>query len=295
MLLAVLIGFMVVMNCKGFYKDYLETKNKIALLFIVFFIVIMPPMRIMSFRHYFALLVFIYCVYYYFKTNKKVYVVLLSSVVFIHFGFLMVVPLFYLYWVLGNRNWIYYLLVVLSFVFFEQASSWIRGSGFGFEGGLNQAIVGYTSEKYLDEVSGLQTNRLLIIDRSIRWTTLFFLITTLYHKYKYKTFDIVGEKLFSFSLILFAFVNFMQGMESVSNRFGLVYQALCCIFYIYIYAKNQFKFNKWFLYSSIAFVCLNFVVLFRTSMDFTNILTITPAYILSFIVDSDMSLLNLIK
>lgn len=295
MLLAVLIGSMLVLNFKVFYKSYQENKNKAALLFIIFFLVILPPVRIMSFRHYFALLVFVYGLYHYFLTDKKYYLVLLTSVIFIHFGFLMIVPLFFFYLILGNKNWLYLSLIILSFIFYEEAANWIKDTGFGFEGGLNQAIVGYTNENYLKEISVIKTNRLLIVDQYVRWTVLFFFISTLYHKYKYKAFDVVGERLFSLSLLLFAFVNFMQGLESVSNRFGLVYQAICCIFFIHLYTKSKIKYSLWFFFISMLFLGINFIVILRTSMEFTNVLTITPFSLLSIIMHSDVSVLDLIK
>ncbi len=295
MVLAFFIGFMVLKNIRVFYTLYLEKENKITLVFILFFFILNPPGRIMSFRHYLSLLIFVYAMYRYFKTNNYKELILLTSVIFVHFGYLMIVPLFYLYRVLGNRNNIYYVVVVLSFVFFDQTTNLIRDSGIDLEGGLDQAVQGYTNEGYLEDMGEIAGNRMVLVDRYIRWTTLFFLFSMLYHKFRYKTFDRTGEKLYSFSLIIFAFVNFMQGMESVSNRFGLVYQCIGCVFYIHIYTRCNFKNDKWFLYLAILFICINFSVIFRTNMEYANFLMITPVYLLSFIADSDLTLLKLIK
>jgi hypothetical protein len=295
MVMAFFIGYMVIKNVKVFYELYLKKENKIALIFIVFFFILNPPGRIMSFRHYLSLLVFVYAMYQYFKTNNYKDLLLLTGVVFVHFGYLMVVPLFYLYRVLGNRNKIYYVVIALSFVFFDQAANLIRDSGIDLEGSLDQTVQGYTNEEYLEEMSNVDGNQMALVGRYIRWTTLFFLFSTLYHKFQYKTFDETGEKLYSFSLVVFAFVNFMQGMESVSNRFGLVYQCIVCVFYIHIYSSCNFKYNKWFMYLSILFVGINFSVIFRTNIEYANFLMITPLYLLSFVADSDLTLLNLIK
>jgi hypothetical protein len=295
MAMGMLIGYMVLKNIKVFYTLYLEKQNKIALTFIVFFFILNPPMRIMSFRHYLSLLVFVYAMYQYFKTNNYKDLLLLTAVVFIHFGYLMVVPLFYLYRVLGNRNIIYYIVIALSFVFFDQAASLIRGSGIDLEGGLDQAVLGYTNEGYLEDVSEMSGKRMVLVDQYTRWTTLFFLFSMLYHKFRFKTFDIIGERLYSFSLLVFAFVNFMQGMVSVSNRFGLVYQCIGCVFYIHIYSNCNFKNSKWFMNLAILFVFINFIVIFRTSIEYANLLMLSPLYLLSFLVDSDLAILKLIK
>ena len=233
--------------------------------------------------------------YQYFKTNNYKDLILLTSVVFVHFGYLMVVPLLYLYRVLGNRNTIYYVVIALSFVFFDQAATLIRDSGIDLEGGLDQAVQGYTNEGYLEDMGEIAGNRMVLVDRYIRWTTLFFFFSMLYHKIQYRTFDKTGEKLYSFSLMVFSFINFMQGMESVSNRFGLVYQCIGCVFYIHIYSKCNFKNNRWFIYLAILFVFINFSVIFRTNIEYANFLMITPMYLLSFIADSDLTLLKLIK
>ena len=294
MTLSILIGWMLMKNLNIFQKLYLENRNIMTFVFLLFFFILIPPSRILSFRHYFALLVYVFGVYLYLKEGKIIYLIVLASSIFIHFGFLIVVGLFFIYKFAGNRNTIYYILIALSFLFYEQAASLLREFGIiGFEIGLSETISGYTDERYLQTVSELQMNRMVVVNSYIRWTTLFMIASLIFHKLKYKKFDKISENIYSFSLLIFAFVNFTQGMEAMTNRFGVVFQVIACVFFIHLYALNIIRTNVFFKYSSIIFICLNLIILMRITIEYSNMLLVTPFLPLSFFVNSDYSILQL--
>ncbi len=293
--IGLLLGWIFVKNIHVYYNLYDRNRNAIGLIFLLFFVVLLPPMRILSFRHYFALLVFIYGIYKYFTDGGRMYLYILTSCVFVHYGFLMIVPLFYLYKFVGNRNFIFYGIIVLSFVLASQTTDVIRDMGVFFEGGAQSAIRGYTHGKYLDKVSGLQENRNFILNSYTRWTTLFMLGAMLFHKFRYRNFDVVSERLYSFSLVMFAFVNFTVAIESITNRFSMVYQALCCIFFIHLYAKNNLPENRIFKVVSIVFLILNGVILLRLTIQYLNFVNVVPFLPIAIFEDSNVSVLDVLK
>lgn len=293
--LAIILASILLKNLNFFHSLYKTNKNIISLIFLSFFFVLMPPSRILSFRHYVALLFFVYGVYQYFNTKNKLYILLILSTGFMHFGFLMAVGLFFGYLAAGKRNRAYYLLIILSFIFYAQAASLLRQYGVGLDIGLERTIRGYTHDKYLEEVSQLQSNRNVVINSYNRWTSLFFIFFLIYHKVKFKNFDKVSENIYSFLLLFFAFINFTQGIESITNRFSIVFQVLSCIFFIHLYVKNTFRWSPLFKNVAIIFLMLNFLVLFRVTIQYTNILLIVPFLPVSLFADSDFTILNLIK
>lgn len=293
--LSIILSLVLLKNINYFHSLYKTNKNIISLIFLSFFFVLMPPSRILSFRHYVALLFFVYGVYKYFSTKNKLYILLVISTGFVHFGFLMAVGLFFGYLVARNRNIAYYVLIVLSFIFYSQAASLLRQYGLELDIGLDSTVRGYTHDKYLEEVSQLQSNRNVVINSYNRWTSLFFILFLIYHKVKFKNFDKVSENIYSFLLLFFAFINFTQGIESITNRFSIVFQILACIFFIHLYVKNTFRWSPLFKNVAIIFLILNFLVLFRITIQYANLLLIVPFLPISLFTDSDFTILNFIK
>ena len=295
MTLGLIFGWMVTKNLNLFYKIYLSNRNVIGLMFFILMALLLAPGRILSFRHYLGLAIFVYGIYKYFTSEEYIYLIVIACTIFVHFAYLMVVPLFFLYKYAGNRNYIYYGLIILSFVLADQAAGFIRIYGGNFDGGLNNVVSGYTNEKYLDKVSDLQENRNVVLNSYMRWTTMFFLISIIFHKLKYKIFDAVSERLYSFSLVLFIFVNYTQGMESISNRFSIVFQVFACIFFIHLYSLRTFKINPLFRGVSMVFVSLNLIIGFRLLIEIMNLTMITPLLPLSMLLNSDVSIISILK
>ncbi|OYU81520.1 MAG: hypothetical protein CFE23_03375 [Flavobacterium sp. BFFFF1] len=296
MALGLILSWMLMKNIDLFNKLYAKKKTTIGLIFLVFLFVLIPPSRILSFRHYLASMVYLFAVYQYFTTKKPIFLIAIACSVFVHFGFLLVVALFFVYKYIGkSRNNIYYVLIILSFFFAEQASAVIRQFGVGLDIGVDKVVNGYTNEKYLQRVSEYQENRVGIINVYIRLTTLFMFFSILYHKFRNKFFDAISEQLYSFALLIFAFVNFTQGLESITNRFSIVFQLLTCVFYIHLYTNNEVKKSNIFKYTSIGFLLLNFVILTRITIEYANIVMVTPLLPLSFLTDSQTTILDFIK
>ncbi|MCA9767041.1 MAG: EpsG family protein [Carnobacterium sp.] len=294
MTLAIILGYLLLKNIQLLKSVYLQNRNSISLIFLIFFIVLIPPSRILSFRHYAALLVFIYGVHRYFKQKNIQNFIIIFSSVFFHFSFIIAVFLFIFYQFIGNRNIVYYILIMLSFLYSDIAIPLLRQISLGNELLFNEIILGYTNEEYLDRISENQENRLLIINSYIRWTTLFFLISLIIHRLKSNNFDLISKKFYSFSLLFFVFVNFTRDMEYITNRFGIMFQLFACLFFIYHYFNHKIG-TVVFQIFSISFLILYLVVLTRITIEYANLLIISPFFPLAFMVNSDYTILDLIR
>lgn len=293
--LSLLFGWFVVKNLNIQYRVYLERKNLTSYIFIVFFIVLLSPMRIVSFGHYFALVVFVYCFYKFITQKKDIYLFIAALSVFIHYGFVFAFGLLIIYRFIGNNNKLYYILILLSILFHENAASIIREYGLALDIGLQQSIKGYTNEAYLEKISEIQQNRNFILDNYIRATTLFFIISMILLKLRVKKLGNISEHLYSFSLLFFSFVNFTQDLESITNRFSIMLQVLCCIFFIDLFAKKITKPYKPFLASAIILLILNTIIILRITLEYTGVALVSPLAPLILIYDLDLSVLELIK
>src|SRR5690606_11704517 len=133
--------------------------------------------------------------YNYLDNGNKKYIILIFSTFFIHYSFLMIIPIFLFYLLLGTRNFIYYILIILSFIGYEFTPEWLRIYGMKIEisESINQSIMGYTNEEYLNTISEIQSGRLYVLNNYIQWTNFFMLFALLFHKIRIWVFDSISE------------------------------------------------------------------------------------------------------
>lgn len=277
-------------------KPFSRSLNYFSLLLLLFLLLVLSPGRINSFRHYFALAIFLFSIYSYIQTNKPKYIFLLCITPFIHFAFILVIPLIVVFKFIGNRFWVYYLLILTSFIFTDQVSNYIRDYTAGLdENALQYHATQYTSDYYLKQVSQLKSQRYFILDRYIYFTTIFFLGLSLYSAYYLGLASDQLKKLFSMTLLIFAFVNAFSELESISNRFGVLYQGFCCIFLIRLYI-NSGKVVPLLIKILFSIVFLvNFVIVVRITMQSASVSTILLFLPVSLFSPLEISLLDWIK
>ncbi len=277
-------------------KTYSGSLNYFSVLLLLFLLLVLSPGRINSFRHYFALAIFLFSTYNYIQNGQLKYLFLLCLTPFVHFAFVMVIPLLLVFKIVGSRFWVYYLLILASFIFTDQVSNYLRDYTAGLdENALQYHATQYTSDYYLKQVSQLKSQRYFILDKYIYFTTIFFLTLSLFSAYYIRITSDNLRKLFSMTLLIFAFVNFFSELESVANRFGVLYQGFCCIFLIQLYFNSD-KVVPLLLKILLSVVFLvNLVIIIRITMQSASVSTILLFLPVSLISPLDISLLDWIK
>lgn len=299
---AFISGLFALMVAKIFRSIYsnegMERRSDFFLVGVsLFLLLIFSPGCINSFRHYFAVTIFLYALYKYLNGDGKWYLFLLSLTILIHFAFIMVLPLVALHRVIGNRFWVYYFLVFASFWVSDLAVDTLGEYTTTLdESSLQYHAKQYTSDVYLEKVSTIKENRSVILDKYIYITTLSFLIVTFYLVNKHNTLNEAERKLYGMSLLFFVFVNSFKGLESVSNRFGVMYQAFCCILIIRIFIKEK-KFNvPYQIKLAFSFMLLfNAVIILRILAQSTSVSTVLVFFPITLLYPADVSILDWIK
>ncbi|MFN9500298.1 MAG: EpsG family protein, partial [Chryseotalea sp.] len=169
------------------FKVVLTTDSKIKRndFFLVcvtlFLLLVLSPGRINSFRHYFGVAIFTYSLYRYLNGEGFKYLFLLMLTPFIHFAFVMIIPLVLIQKLISNRLYIYYLLIVISFFLSGSvADYWGDFTRSIDESSLQYQAKQYTSEAYLQKVDELKTKRTYILDIYTYATTVYFLFVVVY-------------------------------------------------------------------------------------------------------------------
>lgn len=281
------------------HKIYSNYKNRNSLFFIIFLVIIIPFYYIGQWRFYSASLVFILgtiCVLED-KKNIKNYFLLISSI-FFHFSFLLMVTLFLVYIFIGNKNRIYLIILVLSFLISDYSSSFLMKylPEFSEDTSYQRAAVGYTGEVFQEQIQMQKKTTDVWTIRHFRNINLYYFAFCLILIYfTYKGDDKFLKNTISFLLLFLSFLNLFQGVEIVNQRFSVVFTALVCILLIKFFVVNkQFKLNKLTIIGAVAFL-INFTVFFRYLLEYTNVKLFLPTPLMFLFNDVDFSLLNLIK
>lgn len=277
-------------------KDVRFKTSIMVVLASLFLLLVLSPGRINSFRHYMATAIFLFAMNRYLSLGGLKYLAMLFVTPFIHFAFIMIVPLIILYKIIGDRYVVYYALIVLSFIFSSQVSSYVNELTTTLdESAIQYHANRYTSDVYIKQVQELKAQRYYVLDKYTYFTTLFFLaVMLLHHKAMADTLP-QFRKLFGVSLIIFAFVNLFSELESVSNRFGVLYQGFCCLFLIAFYLRGN-KPMPWAVQGTFGLVLLvNALVVVRIVMQSASISTMLLFFPVSLATPIDVSVLDWLR
>jgi hypothetical protein len=295
---AVLFGIVAAVIFESVFAD--NTSNTVRTWFVImvslFLLVVLSPGRINSFRHYLAVAVFLLSVYKHLAGGGIKYLLLMLLTPLIHFAFIAVIPLVLVFKLLGNRNLIYYLLIVLSFLYADVISNIVGDYTRSLdENALQYHATQYTSEIYQKYVAELKTQRYFILDKYAYYSSIFFLALTIFHAGMVRSADKVTKDLFSMSLLIFAFVNAFNQMDSVVNRFSVLYQGFCCIFLLTLYLRYNLQAPRILQAIFLVVLLVNAVIVIRIIMQSASVSTLLLFFPVSVFSPLDVSILEWIK
>jgi hypothetical protein len=284
------------------FKVVLTTDSKVKRndFFLVcvtlFLLLVLSPGRINSFRHYFGVAIFTYSLYRYLNGEGFKYLFLLMLTPFIHFAFVMIIPLVLIQKLISNRLYIYYLLIVISFFLSGSVADYLGDFTRSIdESSLQYQAKQYTSEAYLQKVDELKTKRTYILDIYTYATTVYFLFVVVYLAWMTRIKDRTILSIYGMCLLLFVFVNLFRDLESVSNRFGVMFHGLCCILLIRLFTLPNFKVPVFIKATFAVVMIFNAVVILRILAQTASVSTILLFFPISILFPIDVSVLDWIK
>lgn len=263
---------------------------------ILFLLLVLSPGRINSFRHYFGVVVFIYSLYMYMNDEGLKYLFLLMLIPFIHFAFIMIIPLVLFQKLISNRFYIYYLLIAISFFLSGSVADYLGDFTKSIdESSLQYQAKQYTNEAYLQKVEELKSKRTYILDIYTYATTIYFLFVVVYLSWITRIQDKSILRIYGMCLLLFVFVNLFRDLESVSNRFGVMYHGLCCILLIRLFTLPNFKVPVFIKVTFVIVMLFNAVVILRILAQTASVSTLLLFFPISILFPIDISILDWLK
>lgn len=292
--LSTILGIALVKNLGLLTDMYNKNKTFYGLLFIVFLIVLVSPLRIASFRHYLAGLVFVYSAFQVIVNGDKKYIIGVFSTILIHIGFSIGIILFLLYYLIGNRFPVYLILLGTSYFLSESLITLMIENTDLFSGDFKTKAAAYSYEGFIKETTKSQQQGLFLLRILVDWTRYFFFIFTTFWYFKIKDMDKGSKGLYYLSIIFFSFTILTQEIIAISNRFSVIYFLLCCVYFVRIFSLYSPKKNFVFTVSTIFILALNIVVIGRQTAEFINASILLPFLPVQLFVKSELLLLDIL-
>jgi hypothetical protein len=233
---AALFGFFYLKSINLLYSRYKKNPDMNGLIFIIFFVFILPITQINGFRMWTAAWIFIYGSYYVVLYGDKRYLIVALAASLVHFSFIIANTVLLIYFFLGNRNIVYIPVVILSFIIPDLIAPYVQSIGGSLSGALASRYTGYTNEAVLivneERMQYAAWFMRLRVDLILYY--LIFAIIYIQIKSGKLMQDKPERNMFSFLLLFLSFVNFGGVIPTVGNRFQIVF-FLFATFYIIIY------------------------------------------------------------
>jgi hypothetical protein len=292
---AFLFGYVYLNSVSNLY-DYKRADNSyIVLFYIFFFSILVSIFNINGFRFWMACWVYLNGAYH-FVVNKgqkdssiKYFLLALASIL-IHFSFILPVLLLLLYSMLGNRNYIYYLLLVISFfipINFNEFSSFDIDA----PDSIKQKSVRYLSEGYESVYQKNKEGMKWFIRYPFNYYFSGVSLIVINIKHGLKGLEQGTSNLFSFGLLFFAFSNFVKD-ESQLIRFTGVFNLIALAFIVRAYKDLQLKKIGGLEILAVFAFSLHFLLALRLGSESINALLFSPG--LSALFQKEVSLYDLI-
>lgn len=227
------------------FDEFNGKLNKNSFIFFVFLFFIFPVSIVHGIRFPIASWIYIYGAYQLLRTENRKYLLYCLSATFVHFSFILGFALILAYYLLGNRNYIYVSILILSFI--------VPGLFYGYLTSFNVAQIGdglsdkveaYSRESYIkDRNESLQTRNWYVRIRIplLQYVTMGILFIIGYLKKSNYYQDKTQKNLMSFIILLLAFINFGSSFDSLGRRFLIIWLVFAIIYVYRFFQINKFQ------------------------------------------------------
>ena len=241
---AALFGYFYVKSIGLLFSEGKKSLGWNSVIHLVFFASILPVTSINGFRMWTAAWIFFYGAYNVVLFRNFRYLVLTFSACLIHFSFLSANAILLIYLLAGNRNMIYFVLVIVSFILPGLIEPLLQSS-FGILGSaaLKARVQMYTDTSYvqLRQESIEQVAWFMQIGSDLVLYYLLLAVAFLRFRLRNIRSDETERNLFSFLLLFLSFVNFAMPIPSFGGRFMILFFMFATLYIYRYFAANDSK------------------------------------------------------
>jgi hypothetical protein len=247
---AAVFGFFYLKSVNLLYHLYKERPSLNTLIHLIFFAMIIPITTINGVRMWTAAWIFFYGAYFVIIERNPWYILIALSSSLVHWSFMSVCIVLIIYYLAGNRNFIYLPLAAISFVLPRLLSPLYKAASLQMGSAIKQRYSGYTSKGHILEIQNASEQTAWFVDTSnnLIFYYVIAIMLFIYYGHKNSTKTQTEKNIFSFSLLLLAFVNFGKPIPSFGNRFQIVFLLFATLYVFYYFLRlpsNRIKLLTW--------------------------------------------------
>jgi hypothetical protein len=222
---AALFGYFYLKSIDLLYDRYHEKPGLNTMIFMLFFISVISIYNINGFRMWTAAWIFFYGSYHVVLYRKKKFFLLTLAACLIHWSFLSANAVLFLYFIIGNCNFIYLPLAFVSFLIPNLIAPLFNSISMRMGGSIQNRYSGYSNEEYILSVNEgyQQTKWFVTLSKDLIFYYLIVAVAFIYLINKDMMKEKAEKNLFSFLLLFLSFVNFGKSIPSFGNRFQIVF------------------------------------------------------------------------
>lgn len=291
----------------GFYKlisiinfQGLSKKKFIYTLLFLTLLFLFLPFRIFSFRHYLACCYFLF-IFSYIANAKNLketffYFFLITFSVFIHFGFISLIPFVILYAVNKNRNIVYYALIIFAFTISNSTSLVTQQFAEDSEIAIAKTASAYSTESYNQSLTEIRTQGNFLVHNFVFVSTLILFLLLILQNHFYPSRNSFINNWFSFLMSLSIFLVLIKDVSSISGRFQTLFILCSIIYFLLLFNDGHFKFFNNYLirFAFVSIFVMIFIVNTRLYIESASIVTMFPLGLFFMFLEIDVSLFNLL-
>lgn len=222
---AAIFGFFYLKSINLLFDRYKENPGWNALIHLLFFAAILPITAINGFRMWTAAWVFFYGAYHVILNRDPRFFLISLAASLVHWSFIIPNSLLIAYFFAGNRNIVYLPLALVSFIVPRFMTQYFNIVALRLGGPLQDRYQMYSDNAYVEAVQDISADLdwFLKIGYDMIFYYLVFAIVMVRVKSRKLASEPSQDNLFSFLLLLLAFVNFGMAIPSLGNRFQVVF------------------------------------------------------------------------
>ncbi|MCW3804148.1 EpsG family protein [Plebeiibacterium marinum] len=238
---AAFMGYFYIKSIEMLSEKFDPSFNINRIIFVVLFIFISPITDISGIRMPTATWVFFYGAMRVLINGDKKFLLLTLCASLIHWSFITVNLLLFVYVLMGNKNIIYIPIAVLSFVLPGLLSPLFSLLSVKFGGSVQERYSGYSNESYMEAVIAAKENASWFMKVMNEYMFYFLILGIIFvFVISLKMQKTKGESnLFSFLLLLVSFVNFGSAIPTFGGRYRYVFYLFASFFILLFFNKTE--------------------------------------------------------
>jgi hypothetical protein len=275
---AAIFSFFYLKSVDLLFPKYQDNKGWNSSVFFIFFILVLPITAINGFRMWTAAWIFFYGAYHVVLNRDIKFLAVALSASLVHFSFISANIILIIYFFAGNRNMIYIPITLLSFVLPRILAPVFQMISIRFGGGLQARYETYSNEGYVISQQEMykQAAWFLNLSNELIFYYLIFAIIIVKIRYGNLMRGKVESNLFSFLLLLLAFVNFGKAIPSLGERFLIVFLLFATLYMFLFSIKLSIKGLNLITIIGLFPMLLHIAVAFRQGAECINAWLFTP-------------------